>query len=62
MWHDAIFPAAFRFGAAQTGFPEVADEAPRVLPDPAGEDQIAVFLAPHATTTDELASRTGAEM
>lgn len=35
---------------------------PRVLPDPAGEDQIAVFLAPHATTTDELASRTGAEM
>ena len=35
---------------------------PRVLPDPAGEDQIAVFLASHATTTDEPISRTGAEM
>jgi hypothetical protein len=35
---------------------------PRVLPDPAGEDQIAVFLAPRAATMDELASRTGAAM
>jgi hypothetical protein len=60
--HDAIFPAAFHFHAAQTRSSEVAEEALRVLPDPVDEDQIAVFLAPHAITMDELASRTGAEM
>ena len=34
VWHDAIFPAAFRFHAAQNRIPEVADEAMRILPDP----------------------------
>lgn len=43
----------------KTGFPEVADEALRVLPDPVDEDQIAAFLAPHAITMDELVSRMG---
>jgi hypothetical protein len=46
----------------KTGFPEVADEALRVLPDPVDEDQIAAFLAPYAITMDELISRMGAEM
>jgi len=32
----------------KTGFPEIADEALRVLPDPVDEDQIAAFLAPYA--------------
>jgi hypothetical protein len=45
-----------------TGSPEVADEALRVLPDPVDEDQIAAVLAPHAITMDEPISRTGAEM
>ncbi len=46
----------------KTGSPEIADEALRVLPDPADEDQIAAFLAPYAITMDELVSRMGAEM
>jgi hypothetical protein len=46
----------------KTRFPEVADEALRVLPDPVDEDQIAAFLAPYAITMDELISRMGAEM
>ncbi len=32
----------------ETGFPEIADEALRVLPDPVDEDQIAAFLVPYA--------------
>ena len=43
----------------KTGFPEVADEALRVLPDPVDEDQIAAFLAQPAITLDELISRMG---
>jgi hypothetical protein len=46
----------------KTGFPEIADEALRVLPDPVDEDQIAAFLEPHAITVDELVSRMGAEI
>ena len=46
----------------KTGFPEVADEALRVLPDPVDEDQIAAFLEPHAITMDELVSQMGAEI
>jgi hypothetical protein len=43
----------------RTGFPEVADEALRVLPDPVEGDQIAAFLAPYGITLDELVSRVG---
>ena len=43
----------------RTGFPEVADEARRVLPDPIDDPQIAAFLAPYGVTMDELASRMG---
>ena len=43
----------------RTGFPEVADEALRVLPDPVEGDQIAAFLAPYGITLDELVSRMG---
>jgi hypothetical protein len=40
-----------------TGFPEVAEEALRVLPDPVDSDQIAAFLMPYGITMDELVSR-----
>jgi hypothetical protein len=43
----------------RTGFPEVAEKALRVLPDPVEEDQIAAFLAPYGITLDELVSRMG---
>ena len=43
----------------RTGFPEVAEKALRVLPDPVEEDQIAAFLAPYGNTLDELVSRMG---
>jgi len=43
----------------RTGFPEVADEARQVLPDPVDDRQIAAFLAPYGVTMDELASRMG---
>ena len=43
----------------RTGFPEVADEARRVLPDLVDDRQIAAFLAPYGVTMDELASRMG---
>ena len=46
----------------KTGFPEIADEALRVLPDPVDKDQVAAFLAPDAISMDELVSRMGAEM
>ena len=46
----------------KTGFPEIADEALRVLPDPVDKDQVAAFLAPYAISMDELVSRMGAEM
>lgn len=46
----------------KTGSPEIADEAPRVLPDPVDGDQIAAFLESHAMTVDKLVSRMGAEM
>jgi len=43
----------------RTGFPEAADEALRVLPDPVDVDQIAAFLGPYAISMDELISRMG---
>jgi hypothetical protein len=43
----------------KTGFPEVAEEALRVLPDPVEEDQIDVFLTRYGITQDELESRIG---
>jgi hypothetical protein len=43
----------------RTGFPEAAEEALRVLPDPVDGDQIAAFLAPYGITLDELVSRMG---
>jgi hypothetical protein len=43
----------------RTGFPEVAEEALRVLPDPVDGDQIAAFLMPYGITMDELVSRMG---
>lgn len=46
--------APFASTLRRTGFPEAADEALRVLPDPVDEDQIAVFLAPRSITLDEL--------
>ena len=46
----------------KTGFPEIADEALRVLPDPVDKDQIAAFLAPYALSMDEIVSRMGAEI
>jgi hypothetical protein len=46
----------------KTGFPEIADEAQRVLPDPLDKDQVAAFLAPYALSMDELVSRMGAEI
>jgi hypothetical protein len=46
----------------RTGFPELADEALRVLPDPVDKDQIAAFLAPYALSMDEIVSRMGAEI
>jgi hypothetical protein len=36
----------FALTLRRTGFPEVAEKALRVLPDPVEEDQIAAFLAP----------------
>jgi hypothetical protein len=43
----------------RTGFPEVADEALRVLPDPVEGDRIAAFLTPYGITLDEIVSRMG---
>jgi hypothetical protein len=46
----------------KTGFPEIADQTLRVLPEPVDEDQIAAFRAPYAITTDEFVSPMGAQM
>jgi len=43
----------------RTGFPEAAEEALRVLPDPVEAGQIAAFLVPYGITLDELESRMG---
>jgi hypothetical protein len=43
----------------RTGFPEAADEALRVLPDPVDLDQVVAWGAPHGITRDELISRMG---
>ena len=49
----------FALTLRRTGFPEVAEEALRVLPDPVESDQIAAFLAPYGITLDEIVSRMG---
>jgi len=49
----------FALTLRRTGFPEVAEKALRVLPDPVEEDQIAAFLAPYGITLDEFVSRMG---
>ena len=43
----------------RTGFPEAADEAMRVLPDPVDIDEAVAWAAPHGITKDELISRMG---
>ncbi|HEV2257966.1 MAG TPA: hypothetical protein VGS06_32930 [Streptosporangiaceae bacterium] len=50
----------FALTLRRTGFPEAAEEALRVLPDPVEGDQIGAFLAPYGITLDELVSRMGA--
>jgi hypothetical protein len=49
----------FALTLRRTGFPEAAEEAVRVLPDPVDGDQIAAFLAPYGITLDEIVSRMG---
>ena len=49
----------FALTLRRTGFPEAAEQALRVLPDPVEGDQIAAFLAPYGITLDELVSRMG---
>jgi len=41
------------------GYPQLADEASRVLPDPADINQLAAWLMKHGLTRDELISRMG---
>ena len=43
----------------KTGFPEVAEEAQRVLPDPVDKDQVAAFLSPYGITLGDLVDRMG---
>jgi len=43
----------------RTGFPEAADQAMRVLPDPVDLDRVAGWAAPYGITKDELISRMG---
>ena len=49
----------FALTLRRTGFPEAAEQALRVFPDPVEGNQIAAFLAPYGTTLDELVSRMG---
>ena len=50
----------FALTLRRAGFPEAAEQALRVLPNPVEGDQIAAFLAPYGITPDELVSRMGA--
>jgi hypothetical protein len=43
----------------KTGFPELAEKACRVLPDPVDIDDVDRFLAPYGITRDVLASQMG---
>lgn len=43
----------------RTGFPQVADEALRVLPDPVDSDQLQAFCLQHNVTMDDLISQMG---
>jgi hypothetical protein len=49
----------FALTLRRTGFPDAAEEAVRVLPDPVDGDQIAAFLAPYGITLGELVNRMG---
>ena len=41
------------------GYTDLAEEAPRVLSDPANIDQLSAWLMQHGLTHDELISRMG---
>jgi hypothetical protein len=43
----------------RTGFADLADDAARILPDPADTDEVEKFLAPHGITVDRLISEMG---
>jgi hypothetical protein len=43
----------------RAGFPEVAEAAARLLPDPVEPDRAAKFLEPYGITRDVLTSRIG---
>ena len=43
----------------RTGFPEVADDALRLLPDQIDFDQLAIWAERYGITRDELVSRMG---
>jgi hypothetical protein len=43
----------------RTGFADLADDAARVLPDPADTGEVEKFLAPHGITVDRLISEMG---
>jgi hypothetical protein len=41
------------------GYPELADEASRVLPDPVDADQLSAWSMQHGLTRDDLISQMG---
>jgi hypothetical protein len=43
----------------KTRFPEVAEEAERVLPDPVDEHEVAAFLSQYGITLGDLVDRMG---
>ena len=43
----------------RTGYPELADEAERVLPDPVDSDQLEAFARRHGVTRDDMISGMG---
>jgi len=49
----------FALTLRRTGFPQAAEEALSVLPDPVEDDRIAAFLALYGITLDELVNRMG---
>jgi hypothetical protein len=43
----------------RTGYPELADEAERELPDQVDLEQVQAFLRPHGVTKDDIISGMG---
>jgi hypothetical protein len=43
----------------RTGYPELADEAERVLPDPVDSDQLEAFARRHGVNRDDMISGMG---